>query len=100
MNSSLRVKIVVFVRDAMGNAGSGVIGNYIHCSFSSKGFGRFQPQEGANPTIGEIGKMEAVSEERIEVVCDREKLKQVIEAMRAVHPYDEVAFDVYALEEV
>ncbi len=107
MNST-HVKIIVFVpethtdvvREAMGNAGAGKIGNYIHCTFSSKGIGRFKPENGANPHIGEIGKFEEVIEERIETVCPREKLQKVINAIKKVHPYDEVALDVYSLENI
>ena len=99
------VKLVVFVpeihtdivREAMGKAGAGVIGNYDFCSFSTKGVGRFKPLEGAKPTIGEVGKFESVNEERIETVCLREKVKEVIKAIKEVHPYDEVAFDIYPL---
>lgn len=103
-----KVKIVVFVpethadvvRKAMGDAGAGIIGNYSHCTFSSKGIGRFKPESGANPHIGEVGKYEEVIEERIETVCSREKLQSVIAAIKNVHPYDEVAFDVYPLENI
>lgn len=107
MNTS-SVKIVVFVpethtdvvRKAMGDAGAGIIGNYSHCTFSSKGVGRYKPESGASPYIGEVGKYEEVIEERIETVCLREKLKGVIKAIKEVHPYDEVAFDVYPLENI
>lgn len=100
-----QVKIVVFVpkshtdivRKAMGDAGAGRIGNYSHCSYSVDGIGRFLPLEGANPTIGEVGKPEEVQEERIECICDKDKAKAVIAAMRKVHPYEEVAFDIYPL---
>src|SRR4030042_3244623 len=99
------VKIVVFVpkthsnvvRKAMGDAGAGIIGNYSHCSYSVDGIGRYIPSEGAKPFIGEAGKLEEVVEERVECVCDREKAKRVIEAIRKVHPYEEVAFDIYPL---
>jgi hypothetical protein len=105
-NNSKNVKIVVFVpethadivREAMGRAGAGVIGNYTFCSFSTKGIGRFKPEEGAHPNIGEVGKFESVPEERIEMVCSREKLEQVVEAIKKVHPYEEVALDIYPLE--
>jgi hypothetical protein len=107
MNST-HVKIVVFVpethtdavREAMGKVGAGKIGNYSHCSFSSKGIGRFKPEDGANPHIGEVGKFEEVIEERIETLCPREKLQEVITAIKEVHPYDEVALDVYPLENI
>ena len=81
------VKIVVFVpkthtdivRQAIGGAGAG------------------KPMEGAHPAIGEIGKFEQVQEERIECVSDQKKAKAVIAAIRKVHPYEEVAFDIYPL---
>ena len=82
----------------MGDAGAGKIGNYSHCSFSSKGIGRFNPQEGAQPQIGSVGNLEEVVEERIEVTCSRELLNSVIEAIKKVHPYEEIAYDVYTLE--
>ena len=99
------VKIVVFVpethtnivRKAMGDAGAGQIGNYSHCTFSSKGTGRFKSLEGANPTIGKVGEFEEVEEERIETVCSEEKLKAVIGAIKKVHPYEEVALDICPL---
>ncbi len=101
-----RYKIVVYVpeghadklREAMGAAGAGKIGNYTHCSFTLKGIGRFKPEEGANPTIGEIGKLEEVSEDRIETVCEEEKLQDVMKAIRDVHPYEEPATDVYEIQ--
>lgn len=104
----MNVKIVVYVpeasvdevREAIGKAGGGKIGNYAFCSFSSKGIGRFLPQEGANPSIGEVGKLEQVVEERIEVTCSRELAKNVVEAIKQVHPYEEVALDIYPLEEI
>ncbi|MBI3638666.1 hypothetical protein HY227_02920 [Candidatus Wolfebacteria bacterium] len=106
MIQSNKVKIVVFVpeshtdvvREAMGKAGAGKIGNYTFCSFSSKGTGRFKPEDGAHPAIGEVGKLESVHEERIEVVCDRNLLGDVITAIKKVHPYEEVAIDIYPLE--
>ena len=73
------VKIVVFVpethtsvvREAMAKAGAGVIGNYTHCTFSTKGIGRFKPEQGANPHIGEVGRVEEVAEDRPAVEAAR-----------------------------
>lgn len=98
-------KIVVFVpethadilREVMGKAGAGKIGNYEHCTFSIKGTGRFRPTVGANPAIGEVGSLEAVDEERIETVCSEELLESVLAAIKAVHPYEESATEVYEL---
>lgn len=108
MSQYKNVKIVVFVpeshadivREAMGKAGAGKIGNYTYCSFSSKGIGRFKPEEGAHPNIGEVGKFESVAEERIEAVCERNKVTDIIKAIKKVHPYEEVALDIYPLEEI
>ena len=101
-----RYKIVVYVpethaerlRAAMGDAGAGRIGDYTHCTFSLRGVGRFKPGPGAHPTIGEVGKLEEVAEERIETVCEAERLHSVLAAIKRVHPYEEPATDVYPLE--
>ena len=108
MSQSNIVKIVItvpeshadIVGEAMGNAGAGRIGNYTFCSFSSKGSGRFKPGEGAHPNIGEIGKFESVAEERIETICERDKVTDVIKAIKKVHPYEEISLDVWPLEEI
>lgn len=85
------------VRRVLGEAGAGKIGNYDFASFSVKGIGRFRPLEGANPHIGEVGKIEAVEEERIETVCYKKDLERIIEAVKIAHPYEEPAIDVYPL---
>lgn len=101
-----RYKLVVYVpitnaetvREAIGAAGGGKIGNYSFCSFSARGVGRFKPEAGANPHIGEVEKFESVEEERVEVTVGAEVVDTVIGAMKAAHPYDEVAYDLYPLE--
>lgn len=85
------------VREALGQAGAGHVGDYSHCSFSVKGTGRFLPLAGAHPSIGKVGKIEAVIEERIETVCYQKDLKKIITAVKKVHPYEEPAIDVYPL---
>ena len=86
------------VRQAMGDAGAGHIGAYSHCSFSVTGEGRFLPLEGTNPYIGHVGTVETVQEERIETVVPKKLLGKVLAAMEAAHPYEEIAYDVVALE--
>lgn len=88
------------VREAIGSAGGGKVGNYTHCSFSVKGTGRFLPVDGANPAIGQVGRLEEVAEERIEITCDGESVKAVVDAIRATHSYEEPAIDVYELAEL
>jgi hypothetical protein len=104
---SANVKLVIFVpissadtvRSAMGNAGAGKIGNYDFCSFSTAGIGRFKGTDQSNPKVGQKGVLESVEEERIEVVVNRKLLDAVITAVKEVHPYEEVAFDIYPLED-
>ena len=99
------VKFVVFVpeahanrvRKALGESGAGAVGDYKHCTFSVKGTGRFIPMPGAHPAIGKVGKLESVAEERIETVCYRKDLPKILSAVKKVHPYEEIAFDVYPL---
>ena len=85
------------VRKALGKARAGWVGDYNYCSFSTKGTFRFIPLKTAHPTIGKIGKLEEVAEERIETVCYKKDLNKIIEAVKKVHPYEEVAIDVYSL---
>ena len=99
------IKLVTFVpetyadivRAAIGEAGGGVLGNYDNCTFSTKGIGRFRPLKGANPTIGKVGMLESVSEERIEVTVQAEKLDAVVKAIKSIHPYEEIPIDIYPL---
>lgn len=99
-------KVVVFipvghedvVRDAMSKAGAGWIGRYSDCTFMAKGTGTFKPMEGTNPYIGKSGVLEKVNEVRLETVVPERKLNNVIDAMIKVHPYEEVAYDIYPLE--
>lgn len=85
------------VRAALAEAGAGEIGDYDFASFSSPGEGRFRPLEGANPTIGSVGDIETVKEERIEVVFDRARRAAVVRALLTAHPYEEPAYDVVEL---
>lgn len=85
------------VRAAMGDAGAGVLGNYHHASFSSRGIGRFIPTTGANPAIGKIGELEEVEEEKIEVICQKEKVKAVVAAIKKTHPYEEIPIEINEL---
>ena len=88
------------LRKAIGEAGGGKIGNYTHCSFSSIGTGRFLAQDGAHPAIGKIGELEEVGEERIEITVARTVLEEMINTIRKNHPYEEIALDIYTLEDV
>ena len=98
-------KLVVFVpvadaervRDAVTAAGAGAIGAYDSCTFTTRGEGRFRPLPGAAPVIGGVGALEVVEECRVEAVLPRPLRRQVVEALRAAHPYEEPAFDLVEL---
>lgn len=87
------------VRKALGDAGAGKIGNYDYCSFSARGVGRFRPLKGSTPAIGNVGEMEEVEEERIEVVVDENHLSKVLHAVKEVHPYEEPAIHLWKMED-
>lgn len=85
------------VRDAMFAAGGGQLGDYSHCSWSVTGTGQFLPHDGAAPAIGQVGTVEQVSEDRIEVIAPSPLRAAALAALRSAHPYEEPAFDIIAL---
>ena len=99
------VKIVIFspithadqIREALAEAGAGQLGHYSACSFSSRGVGRFKPLKGSKPFLGQENVMELVEEEKIEVICETGILEKVLAAVKAVHPYEEPAIDIFPL---
>lgn len=103
--SSGRVKIVTFVpedevdrvRNALASAGAGRIGDYELCSFTVSGTGSFFGREGAKPAVGEAGRLEQVSEVRLEMICPTSNEALAVETLREFHPYEEPAFDLYDL---
>ncbi|MBR1987980.1 MAG: hypothetical protein IKA36_02960 [Clostridia bacterium] len=100
-----KVKIFVMVPNknveqlinSVCDAGAGVIGNYTHCTFSTKGKGSFVPNNEASPYIGKINKLEIVDEMKVEFVCDVNNVKNVLNTIRKVHPYEEPGIDIIPL---
>jgi len=100
-----RVKLVWFVpadaldatRDAVFDAGAGRIGDYARCSWYTAGTGTFLGDDGTEPAVGESGREEHVPELRVETVVPAHLLEDVVAALRLAHPYEEPAYDVYAL---
>lgn len=86
--------------NAMADAGAGVIGNYTHNAVITSVMGNWMSEKDSNLTIGEIGKMSREPENKVEMVCPEDKLKQVVKAMRKVHPYETAAVDVFKLEDL
>lgn len=85
------------VKTAMFNAGAGRLGNYEWCSWQVLGVGQFKPLKGANPAIGEIDKVEYVSEWRVEMVVPKDKIHAVLTAYKAAHPYEVPAYDIFEM---
>lgn len=100
-------KLVVFVplshveevREAISQAGAGWIGNYSHCTFSVKGTGTFLPLEGAQPFLGKKGQLEQAEEVRLETIMPEEIQGRIVKAMVKAHPYEEVAYDIYPVDQ-
>jgi dinuclear metal center YbgI/SA1388 family protein len=100
------IKLVTFVpeshlgvvRDAVCATGAGVIGEYAHCSFRVAGMGSFKPNASANPYSGKTGRLNEEPEIRFETRVPREKISAAISALKVAHPYEEVAYDLYPIE--
>jgi len=90
----------VAVKRAIFATGAGSIGNYRNCAFQVRGQGQFSPMEGANPAIGEVGKEEIVEEHKVEILCsDEENTRDAVRELKKAHPYEEVAYEVYKVED-
>lgn len=82
------------VKSAMFKAGAGRVGDYDSCAWQTLGQGQFRPLEGSQPYLGQQGSVEQVEEYKVEMVCDSTSVDAVITAMKAAHPYEEVAYCV------
>lgn len=85
------------VKEAVFVTGAGRIGNYEACCFQTPGTGQFRPLDGASPHIGQVGDLERVEELKVELVCEDDLIEEAVAALRAAHPYEEPAFDVWQL---
>ena len=86
------------LKEALFAAGAGQIGNYSNCSFSVEGTGTYTPGEKSNPTIGEIGLPHSEAEVQLHITFEKAKERTIINTLLAEHPYEEVAYEVYTLE--
>ena len=101
------IKLVTFVPkshieavyEAICHAGAGHIGNYKGTSFQTEGIGMFIPLKGAAPFIGKVGHAEQVSEIRLETILPLKLQNKVLKALLVAHPYEEVAYDFYPLNQ-
>ena len=88
------------IREALFKAGAGHIGNYIHCSFNLQGEGTYLGNEQSAPSTGDKGKLETVGENFISVIFEKHLESQILNALDKTHPYEEVAYDIVALENI
>lgn len=88
------------VRSAIFKAGAGHIGNYSECSFNSEGVGTFKAEKGAEPYVGQVGERHSERETKIEIVYPAYLELQIVQALIDSHPYEEVAYDIFAMQNI
>lgn len=86
------------VKAALFEAGAGRMGDYDQCAWQVKGQGQFRPLPGSDPFLGEQGRLEAVEEYRVEMICADDRMQAAVAALRRSHPYETPAFDLVKLE--
>ncbi|MFY9143635.1 NGG1p interacting factor NIF3 [Sulfuricurvum sp.] len=86
------------LKNALFDAGAGRYKYYDRCSWESIGTGQFRPLEGSNPSLGTLEALEKVEEIKIEMICTAEKIKEVLEKLKEVHPYEEPAYGVIEIK--
>jgi hypothetical protein len=88
------------VKQALFEAGAGRVGNYDSCCWQTAGWGQFRPLFGSQPHIGQADQLETVEEYKVEMVCDDHLVHKAIAALKAAHPYEEPAYDVWKLADL
>jgi hypothetical protein len=91
-------KIIRKIIDSAAKAGTGKIGKYNKCAFITEGIGAWEAEKDAHPAVGEVGKLQNIKEVKIEMQCSDNDVKQVIAAIKKVHPYEKVVIDVFKME--
>ena len=86
-------------KEALFNIGVGRFDNYENCSWESLGQGQFKPVGNANPAIGKLDTLEVLDEYKIEMICKDELIELAVKTLKEVHPYEEVAYEVFKMED-
>jgi len=86
-------------KQALFNIGVGMFDNYENCSWETLGKGQFKPVGNANPAIGSLDTLEVLDEYKIEMICTDELIELAVKTLKEVHPYEEVAYEVFKMEE-
>lgn len=87
-------------KQALFDIGVGQFDNYEYCCFETLGKGQFKPVAGANPHIGELNKLEVLDEYKIELICRDDLIHQAVKTLKEAHPYEEVAYEVFKMEDI
>ena len=87
------------VKQALFDIGVGKYENYECCAYETLGTGQFKPIDGANPAIGQINTLERVEEYKVEMICNGELIKKSVQTLKENHPYEEVAYEVFKIED-
>lgn len=85
-------------KEALFSIGVGNFDNYKLCSWETLGSGQFKPIADANPSIGELGKLEVLQEYKVELICPDDLIQLAVKTLKEVHPYEEVAYEVFKME--
>lgn len=88
------------VKEAVFAVGAGQIGDYEHCCWQTLGTGQFKPLKGSTPFIGDVGELACVDEYKVEMVCADHLIQAAVQALLAVHPYEEPAYEVWPLIDI
>lgn len=88
------------VKEAVFSSGAGRIGDYEACCFQTRGTGQFRPLDGADPHIGKVGALERVEELKVELVCSDALIRDAVATLKAAHPYEEPAYEVWQLANI
>jgi len=87
-------------KQALFDIGVGNFDNYQNCSWETLGRGQFKPIGNANPNIGELDKLEVLEEYKVEMICNDELIRQAVQTLKEAHPYEEVAYEVFKMEDI
>ena len=88
------------VKAALFQKGAGRIGQYDSCAWQTKGRGQYRPLSGSQPFVGTPSQLETVEEYLVEMVCEEQVVKTVVAELKRTHPYEEVAYAVYKINDI
>ena len=100
LNYYVPVKDKEQTKQALFDIGVGMFDNYECCSWETLGDGQFKPVGNANPNIGQLDKLEVLQEYKVELICSDELIHQAVRVLKETHPYEEVAYEVFKMEDI